>query len=505
MDDTNRYESGTLADRRAAGMAEAADEISLYDLWAVLARRRRVVWGVFFGITALGVAYATVKPPVYRYTTALELGDYTVKDPGDGVSHKRYLQTPEEVSHKLREVYIPNATGGPDREGEGIIEVEVEHEPGGELVLLRSRSSPDQAQDVEAVHRDVVERLLADHEELATREQQRRRLALARAQRNLEHIKDERVRTARLEPLEKKVAEAEQALKTLEEDHRIQKLTLENGIHAKQRELVSLEEEREYLGQEQARLETLGKLLKEQIADGERLTGILEQSQSGLEAAAKAASDAFGLLLVTVQLEQAERRLADLQERLAVKLPQQADKLMEQLAQNDRRHTTAEEKLEELKARLQHALTTYESRQAALQRELQAARTTLAKETAQYERDLGAARDGVAAARLSLDDVRPTTPLILAKPSARPVGAGTAVTTALAAILGLMMGVFMAFFVEFVARARDYGRNRDQSRGQNVGPEPPAEDGSDPGRMRPTLAGSSSPQKQPPPVSLGAR
>lgn len=437
--------------RDAAGRPE--DEISLYQLWAVIVRRRRALVLIWMTVAALGVAYGVLKPPVYRYSTVLELGTYSEEDT-TGTRTIHYLREPEAVRHRLREVYIPAALD--EMEDAAPPRVRVEHNDSSELVLLRSESSLDGQDRVRDVHRSAARQLLADHGTQAAHETQLRQLQLDQAQRRLDHATDPRIQEARLEPARKRVAEAEQALESLEEDYRIEKLGLENTIEAKSRQLTKLEEERQQLGNSRERLKTLEELLEQQVGESKQLTGALEQRRTGLEEAAGAAPDAFGLLLLTVQLEQAKRRLAELRERLAVGLPQQADELTARLAENERLFSTTQEKLDELRARLAHTIATHEAEQKRLARELEAARTNLAETTARYEQDVASARHQVAAAKLALDQVAPTRLVVAGQRSARPVSAGPLVTSALAVVLGLMLGVLATFVVEFLARARRY-------------------------------------------------
>lgn len=438
------------------GRPVSDDEISLYDLWAVLVQRRWVLLGVALAVSAAGLIYALSKPPAYRYTTVLEVGRFPVGDPLDNDRAMRYLQPPEEVSLKLDEVHIPNAVQ-PQGEEQNTTPLRVENPPEGGLVLLHSEANESRAERIRATHRAVVDALLADHRELAAREEQRRQLMLDRARRGLQHLEDPRIRQSRIGPRERAVAEAEQALVTLDEDYRMRKLDLENEIQAKERELASLVEKRRHLEREEGRLETLGELLAQQIEEGKRLAGMLESTRSGAqEAVGRAPDEAFGLLLVTAQLERAARRLAGLRERSAVELPRETDRLAERLSENARRQSTVAEQFEVLNARLRHASAAYNSEKARLSRQLQAAETTLRETKATYERDVATARGVVDEARLAVDEVLHTEAVAVAKRSAHPVGAGSGLVGALSVILGLMLGVFAAFFAEFVSRAREY-------------------------------------------------
>ena len=54
------------------------DEISLVDLWLVLVKRKRLVWGIFVLSILLGLAAAFMLTKKYAYTTAIEIGTTAV-------------------------------------------------------------------------------------------------------------------------------------------------------------------------------------------------------------------------------------------------------------------------------------------------------------------------------------------------------------------------------------------------------------------------------------------
>ncbi len=73
------------------------DEISLVDLWLVLAKRKRLIAAVAGTIAVAGLLYALLMPRAYTYTTSIEIA----RD-GD-----KLLESPQTVLAKLQESYIP--------------------------------------------------------------------------------------------------------------------------------------------------------------------------------------------------------------------------------------------------------------------------------------------------------------------------------------------------------------------------------------------------------------
>ncbi|MDN5870639.1 MAG: Wzz/FepE/Etk N-terminal domain-containing protein [Nitrococcus sp.] len=81
--------------------APADDEISLFDLWAVLVRRRWLMAAVFLIVFVLTFAYALLRPDLYTYSGSLAIGQIIE---GDGLVP---IEPPEVVQGKLAQIYIP--------------------------------------------------------------------------------------------------------------------------------------------------------------------------------------------------------------------------------------------------------------------------------------------------------------------------------------------------------------------------------------------------------------
>lgn len=94
--------------------APASDEISLFDLWNVFARRRRVFVLVVAVFVALSAAYAFLKPPAYTLTGRVDVGGRSAN--GDF----QPLEKPSTVAQRLEDEFVPTSTarviGGGDEE-----------------------------------------------------------------------------------------------------------------------------------------------------------------------------------------------------------------------------------------------------------------------------------------------------------------------------------------------------------------------------------------------------
>jgi uncharacterized protein involved in exopolysaccharide biosynthesis len=83
------------------------DEISLFDIWDALVRRRWLMLVVFVVVTGLATAFALSRPDVYRYQTSIQIG-YTVIDSEEG-TRREPIATPQATTAQLESSFIPNA------------------------------------------------------------------------------------------------------------------------------------------------------------------------------------------------------------------------------------------------------------------------------------------------------------------------------------------------------------------------------------------------------------
>lgn len=74
------------------------DEISLVHLWLVMLRWKYLIAGIFLICVFLGISYAWLKDPVYRYTTVIELARF-----GDGKS----VESTDSVRARVNRIFIP--------------------------------------------------------------------------------------------------------------------------------------------------------------------------------------------------------------------------------------------------------------------------------------------------------------------------------------------------------------------------------------------------------------
>ncbi|RDH81198.1 MAG: hypothetical protein DIZ80_13905 [endosymbiont of Galathealinum brachiosum] len=83
--------------------AQQDDEISLIDLWLVLAKRKILLFTVMLVFTAAGLIFSFSMPKQYNYSTAIEIGAMSYGTSGQPV----YIEKPSSLLAKIKQSYIP--------------------------------------------------------------------------------------------------------------------------------------------------------------------------------------------------------------------------------------------------------------------------------------------------------------------------------------------------------------------------------------------------------------
>jgi len=135
------------------------DEISLYDLWDVLARRRMVILVMLVLTTAAGAAYAWMTPHVYEYRSGIEVGHIYRGEAVTGNRH-RLIESPEATAARLHDVIIPairHEQSTPERRAP---RVSVQVRSANDSLLLTSTARADQREAVEHLHAAIADALV---------------------------------------------------------------------------------------------------------------------------------------------------------------------------------------------------------------------------------------------------------------------------------------------------------------------------------------------------------
>ncbi len=142
----------------------ASDEINLYEIWAILHRRRWSMAIVLMAVLLITGVYAVAKEARHEVEAYVEIGEV----PGT-VGEMQMLAAPESVATRLQDIVIPrvreaNAEASP---GLPAITVEVVDEPAG-LIRLAAEVPLDEAERTRAFMQTLIDALQDRHAEIET-------------------------------------------------------------------------------------------------------------------------------------------------------------------------------------------------------------------------------------------------------------------------------------------------------------------------------------------------
>ena len=325
------------------------DEINLVDLWLVLEKRKLVLVGVAVACVLAGLLYAVVVPRSYQYSTSIEIGTRL------SGTELTVMESPETVLAKVKESYIPlaqqdNLVTYPELKS--VVEIDVRVPKGSQIIVLSSKGPEDEGDIHKALQQSVVGMLKKDHGRIVDVLRKETEILQHRAVAKLEELRDA--------------------------------ATL----------LISNEK----------RLGDTAKLLTKQSAEVRK---DLIRAEKNQQRAIKEATDeakAMTLLMLDSQIQRQRNRLAQLDERLQIKLIDSRDRLKKSVADNRRAQVNQQDTISKLE--------------------------------------------------IELANLRETRALFPPMRSPKPSGPGKTLIVLLSLVLGLILGLFAAFFAEFLSKAR---------------------------------------------------
>jgi len=326
------------------------DEISLIDLWLVLMKHRTLIVTVIVLSVLAGTMFAVLTPAKYQYSTSIELG---TRLSGEKVV---VIESPETLLAKIQESYIPQVRQQYLSEHSVVgrvpkIEARI---PKGSQIIVLSSEGPESGRAVhKAIQQSVMNMVETDHNRITDVLRKETEILQNRAVAKLEELKDDAI-------------------------------------------LIQAREKR---------LEDISVLLANQAKDVRDDLARARADRANAIKQTKDESRALTLMMLDNGVQQYRQRLAEIDERLKIKVVDSRDMLARQLANNRRAQLSQQDTVIKLK--------------------------------------------------IQLANLRETQALMPPMRSPEATGPGGSLIVVLALVLGLMLGVFAAFFAEFLSRVRN--------------------------------------------------
>ena len=380
------------------------DEIDLVQIFVFLLKCKYLIAIVTFLFLVAGGVYIVVVPARFNYDTTVEIGS-TLVNSGSGIVTKM-IEPPEAALARLQESYIPMAVGEMVKGKPGAsYKVKAKIPKESNLVILTSSGSVEMEKIYKELHTKAVEPLLEDHHNILSVPRRQYQISAEKQRIALKKLEDPRI------------------FAVTEKDLQIQ-------VDAEKMKLAALGDQKNLLLSQEKRLVEAQELLKQQIKTvEENLAQVYEKRPKAIDEVGNEAK-AMTLLMISNQIEQNERRLSDLKERLTIGLEDQKEKLQNSILQNQREVELQKEKIAKL-----------QSREAQLKVE---------RESDQQDQKIE-----IASIENRLNDLRETRILGLAVRSVLPVGPGKKFVLAMSGGLGLFSGVLLAFLFGMMKKVRE--------------------------------------------------
>lgn len=227
------------------------DEINLLDIWRILAKRKKMVIVISLLITLAGSAYAILKPEIYAYTTAIQIGSVFANGKEEPVDEVKNAES------KIKEVYIASVLSDFYRENPGQaknIKINASVPKDSEILIISGKCSEIQAPIYQELINKVSAKLVKNHNEKIKESRSQLSEQIANAKKRLELLENnEKELNKRIESFDKtfKAAPIDNSsvtvlvITTLSNQKRqisIDKLSLQSEITEKESELSLIQD-----------------------------------------------------------------------------------------------------------------------------------------------------------------------------------------------------------------------------------------------------------------------
>lgn len=155
----------------------ADDEISLVDLWLMLARRKGLMLGVLALFALGGATMALLQTETYTYTTSVQIGRGISGYEGNNATQA-----------KLENAFIPDAMQSIEEDPP---EVTASIPEGSDLVILKSQGPASEEERHTAIHADISSALVAHHRPILEKVEQSLQAQIRDARNELQALKAE--------------------------------------------------------------------------------------------------------------------------------------------------------------------------------------------------------------------------------------------------------------------------------------------------------------------------
>jgi capsular polysaccharide biosynthesis protein len=434
------------------------DEISLIDLWLVMAKRFKLIMAIVAIATLLGVLFALSKSLQYNYAASVQIGSMVVNQ---GVGQKfQFIESPQNVLAKLTESYIP-AVIFEYAKTESLTKIEPEISAripkDSNLIILETSGSDENSVLLLGLLQNVITRLAEDHKPAMNVTRGGFDSELMRAEAALADLDKPATLHVETEQVEIALLEAEIKLKELK-DLRLtrlgkQKLLLDMESH--KNKLSSLNDQINYFKAELKRLANVDVLLEKQI--GSLSKTISEQliNRHKSESNVNTGPEAMTLLLIDNQIQDNRDRLAKVEERFYVTQHTSRRKLDNQIKETQRQRSYENKLLSGLDNQLQKMDIDNEYAQQKQGVIIAGIEAQLSKLTIDHKNLVLNQKQKIRDIKLKIKGLNDTQTLNEPMQSIKPMPRNRVSIVIVSIVAGLFLALFIVFGLEFLSKVKE--------------------------------------------------
>ncbi len=443
-----------------------SDEISLVDLWLVLARRKWLIFASLLGFVMLGLGYYYTHPKNYAYTTAVEIGTTLVKE-GNGYT-TALIDPPKTVLAKLNESYIPwvqHRYFQKNPDDETLYKLEASIPKDSQLIVIKGKGPEEDEPIYLAQMQQVLQRLFQDHERQTVIVRSGLMANLARAREKLAALQDPSTLQVKKKSLESELKTLQIRLDELR-DPRIMALAvqkLETDLEQQKKTLTNLKNQEHLYQAQYRRLDQVDELLKKQIADLQSQIETASRERNSAVNGIRDAGMAMAMLMIDSEIQKNRNHLAALEERLYITQKNEREKLLNKIENNQREQAVQKKLIARTQGELEKLKFDNERQQARLLPKISLTQEKITKLVADQQRSINIQQQQIQELETKLANMKQTRSLIDPVRSLEPVGPSGKTIMALALLMGLLIGIIAAFMAEFLAKARQQMRQEEQT------------------------------------------
>lgn len=383
-----------------------ASEIDLIDIGVLLWCRRRIVLSVFLLFLMLTVIAVFLHVPTYQYTATIEIGS-RLSATGDSIQ----VVSSDDAQEALQNMFLPMAMAN----------YAAEHPEQDALIRdldITAKLASDKAGTISLTckaKKSIGEACINIEEQAAS-----------------EFIKNTSRQTAVVKAnYEAQLTSAQLALATVKSPavFSVEKTAAEAAIAQAENNLKDLQAKAAVLKIKKNKLAVSKDLYQQEVSQLEQRVSQINQASVDAAKSTATPTQAMANLVLSTQAQNNQKILDDIQQKLAVEIPQQEAELESEISGNLRAQALAKQSIQQNKDSLQKLLY-------------------------QHGQNIQSASAAVKQAQSNLDNIQATRVLGKALQSLKPVGVTRGTLFIFGALLSILLAFLAAFAYEYLNRVR---------------------------------------------------